>query len=192
VYFTGKKKAANPNPKEPDGVALQRVRGSMDRLNRIPPTQALFSPSAIRLWEGFYIDWEDKQGKERIGLYGAATKRIHVYIRKLAMTYAAVEGTLPEITLDQLRSAMGVGLYCAECARLLVDAQNAAIRPEGQIEQRFIDWIRRHPGARKRYMQQTLSKVAGSCEVFNRVLVALARADMIEIREGKVFPMVTG
>lgn len=188
LYFTGPRKAANPNPKEPAAATLQKVREALVRLNRTSPLQAHFSPPATRLWERFYVDWESR---ERAGLYGAATKRIHVYVRKLAMTYAAFEGTLPEINLDQLKASISVGLYSAECARLLVEAQNAATRPEGQLEQRVLEWIKRHPGARKRYMQQTLSKAVGSCEVFNRIILSLTRADVIDVREGRVF-LVTG
>lgn len=188
LYFTGQKKAANPNPKEPDRTTLQRVREALTRVNGIQPRQAHFSFSATKLWERFYVDWE---GKDRPGLYGTATKRIHVYVRKLAMTYAAFEATLPEITFDQLKASIAVGLYSAECARLLVDAQNAAIRPEGQLEQRVLEWIKRNSGAKKRYMQQTLSKTVGSCEVFNRVILSLSRAGLIEVREGRVY-LVTG
>ena len=179
LYFTGRKKVPNPNPVEPDAARLQRVREALARVNQIQPIQAHFSSSANRLWDNFYVDWEVK---ERTGLYGAATKRIHVYIRKLAIAYAAIEGTLPEITIDQLQASIAVGIYAAECARLLVEDQNAAIRPERQIEQRFLDWVGNNDGAKKRYMQQTLSKVAGSCEVFNKVLLSLERADLIEVR----------
>ncbi len=184
LYFTGQKKAANPSPKEPDSATLRRLRAALARLNGIQPIQAQFSPIATKLWETFYIGWE---AKDRSGLYGAATKRIHVYVRKLAITYAALEGTLPEITIDQLKASIAVGLYCAECARVLVEARSASIRPEGEIEQRILDWVRNHDVAKKRYMQQTLSKVAGSCEVFNRAIAALQKAEAIEILGGQVF-----
>ena len=183
-YLTGPKKAPNPNPTEPGGAALQRVREALERLSGIHPVQARFSHAAIRLWDRFYIKWESDA---RPGLYGAATKRIHVYIRKLAMVYAALEETLPEITLDQLKASIAVGVYMAECARVLVEAQHAAFRPEGQIEQRFLDWLKSHDGATRRTMQQTLTKVAGSCDAFNRTLAALVRSDLIEIRENRVY-----
>ena len=189
AYFAGKKKAARPNPEEPNDPALELVRNALRGLSSIAPTKAEFNSDAAKLWERFYMKWENT---DRPGLYGAATKRIHVYVRKVAMTYAALEGTLPAITFDQLKAAIAVGLYCAECARLLVDAQNSAIRPEGQIERRFTDWVTRHPGRSKRFMQQTLSKVAGSCEVFNRTMASLIRADQIELRDVKVYPTVSG
>jgi hypothetical protein len=130
------------------------------------------------------MSWEQS---ERNGLYAAAVKRVHIYIRKLAMTYAALEGTLPEISIEQLKAAIAVGVYAAECAKMLVDAQNATFRPQSELEQKFLKWIEDHEGTKKRYMQQTLSKMTGGCETFNRVLMNLARADLIEIRENRVY-----
>jgi len=184
LYLTGPKKKPIPNPSEPDGAALQRVRDAVARLSELSPVEARFDTVASLLWERFYMSWEQR---ERTGLYAAAVKRVHVYIRKLAMTYAALEGTLPEIGIEQLKAAIAVGVYAAECAKALVDAQNATLRPEGELEQRFLKWIEEHDGAKKRYMQQTLSKITGGCETFNRVLLNLARADQIEIRENRVY-----
>ena len=67
------------------------------------------------------------------------------------MTYAALEGTLPEIGIEQLKAAIAVGVYAAECAKTLVDAQNAILRPEGELEQKFVKWIEEHDGAKKRH-----------------------------------------
>jgi hypothetical protein len=184
LYLTGPKKKPIPNPSEPGGAALQRVREALARLSELSPIEARFDTVANRLWERFYMSWEQR---ERTGLYAAAVKRVHVYIRKLAMTYAALEGTLPEIGIEQLKAAIAVGVYAAECARALVDAQNATLRPEGELEQKFLKWIEEHDGAKKRYMQQTLSKITGGCETFNRVLLNLARAGHVEIRENKVY-----
>jgi hypothetical protein len=184
LYLTGQKKKPIPNPSEPNSGALQRVRDVLTRVSELPPVEARFDPAASKLWERFYISWEQQ---ERTGLYAAAVKRVHVYIRKLAMTYAALEGTLPQIGIDQLKAAIAVGLYAAECARALVNAQNATLRPEGELEQRFLKWIADHEGARKRHMQQTLSKITGGCETFNRVMLNLARADRIETRNGRVY-----
>ena len=153
-------------------------------MSELHPVEARFDPVARRLWEHFYISWEQR---ERTGLYAAAVKRVHVYIRKLAMTYAALEGTLPEINVEQLKAAIAVGVYAAECAKVLVDAQTATLRPEGELEQKFLKWIQEHEGAKKRNMQQTLSKLTGGRETFNRVLLNLLRADQIEIRENRVY-----
>ena len=182
VYLTGRKKAPMPSPSEPNKERIEALRNRLARLGSYSGP-AYFSPEAGELWDLFYVDFESK---ERMGLLAAALKRIHVYVRKLAMVFAATEGTLPMITADQLKSSIAVCLYSAECARLLIEAQ-AASRPEGELERKFLDWLGKHDGERKRYMQQTLSKYAGSCEVFNKTLTNLARADMIEIRDGRVF-----
>jgi hypothetical protein len=184
LFLTGLKKLPIPNPARPGTLALQQVRAALARLSGIHAVETRFSPAAERLWERFYMDWEQR---ERTGLYAAAVKRVHVYVRKLAMTYAALEGTLPEINIGQLKAAIAVGVYAGECARDLVDAQTANLRPEADLEQKFLKWIGEHEGARKRHMQQTLSKATGGCEVFNRVLLNLARADRIEIRENRLY-----
>ncbi len=184
LYLTGPKKSPIPNPPEPNDPALQRVRDAFARLSELGSVDARFDPVASRLWERFYISWEQR---ERIGLYGAAVKRVHAYIRKLAMTYAALEGTLPEIGIEQLKAAIAVGVYADECAKAMVDAQHAGQRSEGELEQKVLKWIEEHEGSKKRYMQQTLSKLTGGCETFNRVLLNMARADLIEIRENRVY-----
>jgi hypothetical protein len=153
LYLTGSKKKPLPNPTEPSGAALQPVRDALCRLSELRPVEARFNTAAGRLWEHFYVTWEQN---ERTGLFAAAVKRIHVYIRKLAMTYAALEGTLPAINIDQLKAAIAVGVYAAECAKVLVDAQNATLRPESELEPKFLKWIEEHDGAKKRHMQQTL------------------------------------
>lgn len=183
-FLTGSRKSPLPNPREPDSAKLAGVRAVLKEL-RHASGQARFSVGAEKLWDRFYGEFESQ---DRTGLFAASTKRIHVYVRKLAMTYAALEGTLPEITLEQLKAAVAVGLYGAECARSLIDSQ-AMGRPEAELEQRFVDWVKKHPGANKRHMQQTLSKYAGSCEVFNRVITSLTRADVIEFRGRCVFPV---
>ncbi len=184
LYLTGPKKKPVPNPSEPDGAVLKQVHTALAMLSELHPVEVRFDTVARRLWEQFYESWEQR---ERTGLYAAAVKRIHVYIRKLAMTYAALEGTLPEIGIEQLKAAIAVGVYAAECAKALVDAQTATLRPEGELEQKFMKWIAEHDGERRRRMQQTLSKLTGGCETFNRVLLNLSKADQIEIRGNRVY-----
>ena len=181
-FLTGPKKSPLSNPSEPDTAKLVVVHAGLKQL-RSASGQARFLPAAEKLWDRFYRDFE---GQDRTGLFAASTKRVHVYVRKLAMTYAALEGTFPEISLDQLKAAIAVGLYGAECARLLINSQ-ALARPEGELEQRFIAWVKNHPGSPKRYMQQTLTKYAGSCEAYNRIVNSLVRAEVIEFSGKCVF-----
>ena len=61
------------------------------------------------------------------------------------------------------------------------------LRPEVDLEQKFLKWISEHEGAKERYMQQTLTKITGGCETFNRVLLNLARSDRIEVRENRLY-----
>jgi hypothetical protein len=185
LYLTGRKKVPLPQPEEPDSTRLSEIRSRLAKLARIPPSRAVLAPDAETLWGEFYLDWE---GPERSGLVGAALKRIHVYVRKLAMTYAACEGTLPRIELGQLQAAIAVGLYASECVKSMIGMQLTNSRPEVELERRFLDWLRTHDGQKKRYMQQTMSKYCGSCEVFNRVLANLQKAGHVEVRDGnKVF-----
>ncbi len=184
TFFTGVKKPPLPSPREPDAAMIKSVREKLVSLASLPPTRAVFSRQAQRVFDLFYIEWE---GKARDGLHGAAVKRIHVHARKIAMVYAACEGTLPEITLDQAKAAIAVALYTAECTRLLIETRESQARPEGDLERRFLDWVKKHEGALKRHMQQTLSKYAGSCKMFNETLLSLTRADHVEVRDGRVY-----
>lgn len=188
LYLTGQRKAPIPSPSQPDETKLVPIREKLLSLGSLTTSVATFSPEASSLFESFYVDWESQ---ERSGVYAAAVKRIPVYVRKLAMAYAACEGTLPEITFDQVKASIAVALYAAECTRLLVARRSAGVWPEAEreaeLEQRFLEWVRRHDGALKRYMQQTLSKYAGSCGVFNKILLNLQRADRITVEEGRVY-----
>ena len=62
-------------------------------LAECPAQRAQWTQAAQKLWNEFYEEWETR---ERKGLLRAALKRAHVYVRKLAMAYAATEGTLPQ------------------------------------------------------------------------------------------------
>jgi len=155
LFLTGPKKKPIPNPSVPGSAALQRVHDALARLSQMHQMEVRFNAGAEQLWERFYMDWEQR---ERTGLYAAAVRRVHVYIRKLAMTYVALEGTLPEVNIEQLKAAIAVGVYAAECARALVDAKTANPRPEIDLEQKFLKWIGEHEGAKKRHMQQTYRK----------------------------------
>jgi len=182
IFFTGSKKRPLPWPVRVDESKIESFASRLHSLATIPQTTVAFSPQAKRLFGEFYVDWERE---ERSGLYGAAVKRIPMYVHKLGMLYAACENTLPEVTCDQTEASIAVGRFAAECARVLVDLKSTQPRPEGELEQRFLAWLEKHDGSRKRYMQQTLSKYAGSCEIFNRILLNLQRADRIRIDGGE-------
>jgi hypothetical protein len=184
LFLAGAKKTPNPNPTPPDAGRLGKVREAFGRLSALNPMVVSFDPLAQLVWNKFYIEWESKK---RSGLYGAATKRIHVYVRKLAMTYAALEQTAPLITAEQLLAAVGVGEYAAECARTLIELKDSTLRPEGEIENKMLHWLKKRGGKeKKRLMQQCLSRMCGSCEVFNRTILNLLRAERIALSDGYV------
>ena len=138
----------------------------------------------IRIGKNFYADL---QSREQSGLMGAATKRLHVYARKLAMGYAAVEGTLPEISRDQLRDAISVVHYAARCTELLIELQASQSKPLGELEKHFTSWIAKHGGERVRRLQQKMHRYCGDSKTYNEVLKSLCTAEVIEIRDHRVF-----
>jgi hypothetical protein len=185
LFLSGPKKAPMPNPIEPDPDELAKITAWFAKVLAIAGGAAEWMPQARDLWESFYVTWE---GKERSGLVAAALKRVHVYVRKLALAYAACEGSFPKITESQLDSAIAVGKYAADCIEDLIDhrAQNA--HPEQELEQKALAWVRTHDGSKKRLMQQSINYFVGSCEVFNRILLNLVRAGHIEQdKDGRIW-----
>src|SRR5262249_44718231 len=106
---------------------------------------------------------------------------------KLAMTYAALEGTLPHIEEDQLEAAIAVSLYARRCAAFLVELQTGQHTAQTELEIRYIKYVRSHSGSRIRLMQQQTWRYTRSAEKFQKTLENLRKANVIEIREGKVY-----
>jgi len=184
VFLKGDRKPPIPNPIQPNLTKVQCVRDAFERIAQIGHTSAEFDAAAASVWGKYYLQSELQRPE---GLLGAATKRIHVVVRKLCMVYAAVEGTLPFITEDQLRASISVGRYAFLSMKSLLEVQAVGRSRDGELEQRFLEWLRKHNGrARKRDMQQTLSKACGDCETFNRVVRNLEQAGYIEIRDREV------
>jgi hypothetical protein len=184
LFLSGAKKPPIPNPTPPDGERLDRVRKQIEVLADRPVKHAQWTPGAQKVWDAFYEEWENGQRK---GLLGAALKRAHVYVRKLAMTYSAVEETLPEIHADQLRAAIMVIKSAAESTERLIEMQAAQSKPLGELEQVFLKWVGAHEGARVRRLQQLMWKHCGDSETFNRVLRNLVAADRIQVENRQVF-----
>ncbi len=185
LFLTGGKKQPIPRPCKPDASAIAEVQRAVAALADIASGEAHLSSSAERAWDRFY---EDAERGEKKGLYGVATKRLPAYALKLAMVYAALENTLPEITLDQLKAAIAVALYAEACARELIECRNASAgRALAEKEERFVAWVRKNQGKKKRDMQMTMSKICANAEEFNRILGNVARAGHIDIRDGNVY-----
>jgi hypothetical protein len=183
LFLTGERKPPIPEPTEPDRAALVSIRERIAALSSITPVRVHWSPDARRRWTEFYLDWETRP---REPLLAAATKRIHLYARKLAMAYAAVEGTLPEITSDQARAAIAVALYAANCAERLIDERVKNESDEAELEGRIVRWAGRNPGGKVRYLQQAMGRYADAIR-FNRTLAALAHSDRIRLQERRVY-----
>ena len=146
LFLTGPKKPPIANPTPPDGERIYRVKQQLEALARRQDKCAQWTPGAQKLWNAFYIEWETR---ERKGLLGAALKRAHVYVRKLAMTYAATEDTLPDIDSDQLRAAIAVIQHGADSLEQLIEMR-AAHNEEHSIggarrQRKSAEWER--PGA---------------------------------------------
>ena len=160
LYISGTRKKPIAIPNEPDHEKLLSVRRSLEFLRAIEPGKVMFDESAGKLWSRFY---ERSEQQRRDGLAAAAYVRVPVYIRKLAMTYAAFEGTLPDISTEQLRAAIAVGAYAFNCAEYLIDARAKSSRPETELEQKFVRWVASHPGERVRTMQISLARLDYWC-----------------------------
>jgi hypothetical protein len=187
LFLTGTKKAPMPDPRKPDHQAIMAVRQRVHSLSLLPTTEACWHPDAKKLFSRFYIDWDSRT---RDGLLDIATKRTHAYIRKLAMTYAAIEATLPTITTAQLAASIAVAVYASDCAERLLDLRQCKASDDLALEQKIVKWVQKNPGSRVRYLQQAMSKYA-KAETFNKTLHALAQAEQIRVESGKerrVFP----
>jgi len=101
------------------------------------------------------------------------------------MVYAAAEGTLPQITFDQLKAAILVGRYGEECAKELLTLQNAGTNPRKELERRILAFV----GAKgdhfptKREIYRALARHYRDSEEFNRAFDSLVRAGMLFIRD---------
>jgi hypothetical protein len=183
LFLSGLKKKPIPDPVQPDSELLEAVKERLQQLVQIEAWQMEWTPRAEKEWKKFYVEFE---GRDRRGLLGASVKRIHVYVRKLAMLYGALEN-VREIDVDPLRAAIEVGLYAAVCAEHLIESQAVQSKPLGELEAKFLKWVGAHEGERVRSMQQALQRYCGDSETFNKVKANLERADRIETRERRVY-----
>jgi hypothetical protein len=183
LFFAGARKDPLPDPKPVDGAAIVGIKKHFQIIGSLNICCATWTAEARKAWNAFYVRFENR---ERSGLLRAAAKRAHVYVRKLAMTYAALEHTLPYIDEDQVDAATAVIEYAVNCTERLLDLQAAINKPQGELEERFLRYIARHEGERVRRLQQKMARYCGDAETFNRVLKSLVHADRIEIENRRV------
>ncbi len=139
LFLTGPPKAPIPMPAKPNQVLLGEVQVALDGLERGFQGETSLAPSALTLWQDFYMAWKRTEWDP---LTTAAIKRTPAYILKLAMVYACFEHTAPTITVEQLTAAIEVGNYAARCTEQLIGQQRQHT-VQGRCEQRILKILKR-------------------------------------------------
>jgi hypothetical protein len=175
IYLRGEKRPTISRPTRPDSTLLVPVEATLARLITIPPTECRFSRDAEILWDEFFLAWDAERWSELTAL---AAKRIPQYVLKLGMLYAALEGTLPELTADQLTAAILVGNYAVGCTDYLMrDARPGGFR--SRLENRILGVLADAPLPTYRIKRQVGGGV--SVEDVDRAIRVFERAGEIEI-----------
>lgn len=176
-FMTGCPKDCLPRPESPD---LSRISGSVEALSGVEPCEARLDVEAEALWDRFYRAWRAAEGRQD-SLLNATVRRIPAYILKLAMLYAADEGTLPEIHAEQLSAAILVGRHGALCAEELLSLQHTGINARRELERRILAYVRAEPGqaTTKREIYRALARHYKDAEEFNKAMDSLQRAGEI-------------
>jgi hypothetical protein len=183
-FFAGARKPAMPLPESPK---LETISCSVDGLAAIQPCEARFDAKARPLWEKFYRAWDAEESR-RDPLLLAAVKRIPAYILKLAMLYAALEGTLPQVESGQLAAAILVGRYGENCTKELVSLQHTGTNPRKELERRILALVDAEPSRviTKREIYKRLWRHYPDAEAFNRAFDSLVRAgELFTQHEGR-------
>jgi hypothetical protein len=174
LFFTGERKPDIPLPETP---SLEAVSRAVDALAAMEPCGARLEPKAQELWGKFYRAWGAEDAK-RDPLLLAAVQRIPPYILKLAMLYAALERTLPEIQYEQIAAAILVGRYGEACAGELLSLQHAGTNPRKELERRILAYVGIQPSqmCTRREIYKALWRHYSDAEAFNRAFDSLVRA----------------
>jgi hypothetical protein len=131
LYLTGPVKAPIPLPGEPDSYKQMAVRKVLASLDSCYEGKASLEPAARALWEEFYYAWRAENLEPSLK---AATERVPTYCMKLTLVYAALEGTLPTITAEQITAAIAVGRYAVACTEQLLGCRTGVSR-QGACEE---------------------------------------------------------
>jgi hypothetical protein len=172
IYLAG---PPNKPISRPGIPKLQFAITALTDLKALPERQARLSSKAEQMWDRFYLAWRKKQFSP---LEGAATKRIPAYVLKLAMTYAALEGTLPEIQTEQLKAALLVGNCAVKCVRQLIGERCSGANAFRELEKRILGRVSNAPNhiITKRNLYRALARHYQNAEQFNRVFESMGRA----------------
>jgi hypothetical protein len=179
-FLTGQRKACIPLPEVPD---LGDASRAIENLSRVTSCSAELESDARALWEQYYCAW-DAAEVTRDALSAAAIKRIPSYVLKLSMLYAAFEGSLPKITLGQLKAAIQVGRYGESSVEEMLSLQNAGTNPKKELERRILTFVTAQPGGvtTKREIYKSLWRHYPNTEAFNRAFDSLLRAGELSIK----------
>jgi hypothetical protein len=187
VYLTGNPKGTISDPAQIDGEGIALIKRCLaqrfDALAQNPRRRGHWTAQAQQRWQSFYNKFSARQ---QTGLLDAALKRIHVHVRKLAMVYAFLEGTFPEIVDEQLHAAISVNLYAAHCAKQLLDMRvsNPASQDRREMETRIMHYLRSHGGSVPlRKLHQRICQHTGDSESFSRVMRSLRETDQISDKQ---------
>jgi hypothetical protein len=96
-------------------------------------------------------------------------------VLKLAMTYTALEGTLPNISAEQLRAPLLLGHYAVKCVRQLIGQRFSGANAFRELEKRILDKVSACV-ITKRNLLRALARHFQNSEQFNRVFEAMVRA----------------
>ncbi len=117
IYLWGPEKPAIPFPPKRDSRLLaeaeEALRGAMNR-HRTRVEYGL-TPEALEFWSPWYI--EERARKYENPIAEALAQRLHVTALKVAMIYAAIEGTL-QITTEQIAAAVDFANYQRDVQRI--------------------------------------------------------------------------
>jgi hypothetical protein len=180
LYLTGPVKEPIALPTKPDFHRLREAHTALARLDTLTPREVALSPQGRALWAEFYAAWRKTELDQ---LAKAATERVPAYCLKLAMTYAALEGTLPTVTAEQLRAALVVGHYATKCAELLM-SHNRQASAQGRCEHIIRRVLQERTGWLSR--RQLWQRVSGRFDSwqFGKAVDRLVAAGEVEAQDG--------
>jgi hypothetical protein len=175
-FGTGQKKAPLALPPKPDPVRMTRVAEALDALDLGYEGELWLAADAEGPWQDFYERWNAALGGYD-EMTAAALQRIPVYALKLALAYAAVEGTGPRITAEEVTAAIAVAEWGAACTQRLI-ALHTSQAPSARCEALVLTVLRRQGPLPPWQIHRRISG-RFSAEELRRALAALAQTGVV-------------
>lgn len=177
-YIVGKEKAPIAFPPPPDTSALRRAETILRNAgNRhTAPLEYGLSPEASTVWKDWYT--ADRAKSCETSILEVLTHRLHPHAWKLALLYAALEGTT-DITVEQITAACAFADYQREAQKHVFlgfgDSETM------KTEQRILAALKKHGPLGGWQITQRVRHT--SAENLGRGLRNLARLEAIEERK---------